>query len=367
MKKTIIALMGLFTLMACSDDVYEEIDKQNKDLENDNSFEMQTNSFDDSNPGWIDLTGGGSFINIGNGYQSPWDVWFRNAPFTPNYQFSNQGGPGHSSPLTIHITPWAGLAYYDGINDGMYNDDFLLANSPSGLVADFTLGGYPNLYVGNNEVGNLIEGEMITLDGTSLAESEIGIASDPANMSGPGPQHLLSAVGNLNPAAYQGKPGSFNFPSLNPAETLLMEQYGKIFIFEVTVRRGPTGPIIGNYFVQVENETLDGPSGPTNNNWKSTGISVSVPGLAGTRDVYYYHNQTPGVSNETIWNFAYPIMSTTNNPDFFCNSREVVIKDAHPSSRPITTYTRPWEVRVVMAIGSNLWRTSGPYLVVRPT
>ena len=369
MFKKAVLFTGFFVIAACSGDIYDEIDQQNEQLtseQNANNNGMQTNSFEDSNPGWINLPGGGGapFINPGDGYQSPWDIWFRNKPYTPNYAFSNRGGGGHTSPLTIRITPWVGLAYFDGANDGFYNDDDLLLNNPPGLVANFNGGGFPNLYANGKEVGNLVPAKPFILDGTTMAQSELSIASDWASSN---PKHLLSPTGFSNPAAYNPNNITFQFPGLLPQERDLLAQYGKVFYFEVDVTETATSMFLGKFFVQVENNTLDDPAF-FNPNWiTANGIQANVPGGAGLRDVFYYHNTTPGILPDTQWDFPYPISTPTGpNPDYICNSREVVIKQAYSNKYTFTYNGAPWEVWVVMAIGSHLWLTSGPFLVVQP-
>lgn len=301
----------------------------------------------------------------GSGYQSPWDIWFRNKPFTPNYRISLQSAPGHTSPLAIRVTPWVGLAYFDGNNDGFYYDDNLLVNNPpAAMVANFNGGGYPNLFAGGKEVGNLIRGQAFDLDGTSMPESELHLASNPAS---PNPQHLLIPGGTPNPAGYNPLNDRFVFPTLNPAERNLMAQYGKVFYFEVEVRVGATGAPLGTYIVQVRNPTLDGPTGPSNLNWiPAASLQANVPG-AGTKDVYYYHNTSAGVPTNTVWTAPYPSgPSPGPTPAYSCNSREVVIKDAHSDRETFFLGLQEWEVIVGMSIGSHLWLTSGPTLIVRP-
>lgn len=94
MIKKAFLVLSIFALAACSDSVYDEIDQQNEQLANEqngNNGGMQTNSFNNQDPGWINPTGV-PFINPGKGYASPWDIWFRNHPFTPTYTFVNDGG-----------------------------------------------------------------------------------------------------------------------------------------------------------------------------------------------------------------------------------------------------------------------------------
>jgi len=210
MFKKVLLCATLCALAACSGDVYDEIDQQNEQLANDaNNGGMQTNSFEDENPGWIDL-GGSPFLNPGSGYQSPWDIWFRNDPFTPGYTFSNRGGGGHTSPLKLEIIPWVGLAYFDDNDDGDYTDLNLVQPGNNGIVADLTNGNYPLLYAHNQEVGNFIPGDAITLDGSNIDESELTIVSDPAATPD---EHLLVNAVNKHPSGYNNLNKVFSFSS----------------------------------------------------------------------------------------------------------------------------------------------------------
>lgn len=362
MKKRIILLASTFALLACSEDIYQEIDQHNEEAD------MRTpSSFESSDPGYIN-PGGIPYINPGSGYQSPWDIWFRNQPFTPVYQFSNRGGVGHTSPLRLEIIPWAGLAYYDDNDDGDYTDLYLaLQTGGSGIVANMNNGNYPNLFFNNQEVGNLVPADPITLDGTTIDESELIIASDPSLTLD---EHLLANPANkLTP--FNNNDKVFTFSSLTPQEQDLLMKYGKVFYYEVHIYENATGAPLGTYYVQYRNESLE--NGYAN--------YIPIPGYTAndipnnnvlSNDVYYYKNLDPNAQNETQWGtMANPLYPTspnppgTINPGFTCNSREVVIESIHPE-RDTFNYTQPWEIYVTMPIGSHLWRTSGPLLVVQP-
>src|SRR5690606_21482203 len=168
---------------------------------------------------------------------------------------------------------------------------------------------------------------------------------------------------DLNPMGYNPNNISFQFPGLNAAERNLIAQYGKIFYFEVDIFEQATGAFIGKFFLQVHNESVDG-SSPIPYWIPAGGIQANVPGGAGLRDVLYYHNQTAGVPTDTKWPMPYPTMPGA--PGYFCNSREVVIKQAHLDKYTFFYNGNPWEIHIGMAIGSHLWLTSGPFLVVQP-
>jgi len=138
MYKKILALAGFFALAACGEDVYQDIDKQNEILEQSSNAP--------GNSGGIK-----PFTIIPGGYESPWHF---SAPDEVNHFFhsplpSNKG-------IAVRVTPYIGLAYWDGGDDGIYN-------TPGG-VYNLTSGMYPNLYNGGNEYGNYIEANPIVLN-----------------------------------------------------------------------------------------------------------------------------------------------------------------------------------------------------------
>lgn len=314
--------------------------------------------FEDENPGWIDL-GGSPFLNPGSGYQSPWDIWFRNDPFTPGYTFSNRGGGGHTSPLKLEIIPWVGLAYFDDNDDGDYTDLNLVQPGNNGIVADLTNGNYPLLYAHNQEVGNFIPGDAITLDGSNIDESELTIVSDPAATPD---EHLLVNAVNKHPSGYNNLNKVFSFSSATPQEQDLLMKYGKVFYYEVRITERVSGNYIGTYYVQYRNKSLE----------YSYQNYIKIPGYASNTshggNVYYYLNQTPGAPNETQWVAPYPVSDSNGNPNpnYICNSREVVIDQVFPDTEKFSYGGTNWRVIVGMAIGSHLWRTSGPMLIVGP-
>lgn len=349
-------------MTACSDDVYDEMDQQNE--QNEANSGMQTNSFEDSDPGWINIGGGGPFINRGSGYQSPWDIWFRNDPFTPIYSFSNRGTSGHTSPLKLEIIPWVGLAYFDDNDDGFYTDLRLAQQTGgSGIVANMNNGNYPTLFFNNQEVGNLVPGDAITLDGSYIDESELTIASDPSLTPH---EHLLANAGNKHLSGFNNLNKVFRFSSLTSQEQDLLMKYGKVFYYQVRITERVSGNPVGagTYYVQYRNETLEAPSPHYKDIPGYTGNTLGTPL---TSRVYYYHNQTTGFPNETQWSPGPYPTNPGGGPSYTCNSREVVIEKVFGEHIKFTGYAGiPWEIYVTIPIGSYLWQTSGPMLVVRP-
>lgn len=100
MKK--LLFFSLFTFVACSEDVYQEIDQQNEILE------QSSNAADDSG-------GVKPFTIIPGGYQSPWE--FGSTVPVGYYHHTLLANDG----IWVRVTPYIGLAYYDGADDGTYN------------------------------------------------------------------------------------------------------------------------------------------------------------------------------------------------------------------------------------------------------
>lgn len=142
--------MGLFMLVACSEDAYQSAEEQNAQ----EGSQYQTNSFNENGPGHThgdnNTTGE---IWRGIDYYSSWDIWYRNNNYgdgklQPNYIFSNihtGEKEGVSNNYTIEIYAYVGLAYFDGDNDGLYTDVTVAAPT---IQYNLNSGFYPNLYAG---------------------------------------------------------------------------------------------------------------------------------------------------------------------------------------------------------------------------
>ncbi|UUV22289.1 hypothetical protein [Paenimyroides aestuarii] len=146
MKKSIIALMGLFALVACSEDSYQQADKMSEtgSVET-GSGGMQTNSVDSDVPGH---TTPGIPNNSGN-YESPYLT--PAGTLSPKYHFIN------NTSNTIVITPSVGFYVWGQPVDPYYGN--YLSNPAN----------YPNLFAGGNKYGNTVDLDPIILHpGTSL-------------------------------------------------------------------------------------------------------------------------------------------------------------------------------------------------------
>lgn len=333
MKKSIIALMGLFTLMACSDDAVQEAEDQ--------GIPMTTNSFNPQFPGYY-VPGAGFPPNYaGLDYFSPWDIWFRGSPsVTPTYTYTNMEGDG-SSPFVVEITPYLGLAYYDDTNDGLYRDPA----QGNALIADLTSGSYPNLYKNGNEIGNLIRADRVRLDGTSLQNTEVSIGSTI--------DHCPVFQGNVN-TGYNPLNRFININNVATSqERSLLSQYGKVHFYEVFIYDRNTGaPIIPPTILQAQVTTLGDPSA----SWQSTGVTTSF--LGQTHNLMYYKDLVKGPGTVYNHNIA--------NGQGVCDSREVVFENKENDVFPFTYNGNSYEIRVIMKQGTALWMASGHHVGVRP-
>jgi len=302
--------MGLFALTACSEDVYEDAEMQNEEA----GSQYQTNSFNNQNSGQYAGYGPGGIGFWGINYISPWDVWFRgetvngHSNLQPSYFFAN-GNMEDVTPYDIEVFAYAGLAYFDGDNNGVYEDPKLLQNTGNGFVAQIDNGNYPNLYANNQEVGNLVK-TPVQIDVPAY----------------PNPNHSFRYEDRLDHfplPSPQGQPkyvpNAFDFAgTLTQDELDLLQDYGKIFFYEVNVYDKVTGAFIMSTMMHPYIGTLPTGSNP-DPGWVPVTDQIgnqlqgNVPTLGGF-DLYYFYSNIGG----TQWNIANPFNSN------LCDSREVV-------------------------------------------
>ncbi len=260
--------------------------------------QYQTNSFDDDNPG--DL-GTGGISNLATNYFSPWDIWYnRGAKFRdlqPSYVISNGIDEESSSPYTIRVHAWIGLAYFDGDNDGKFYDYNLGLTSPP--VADMVANPaqYLNLYVNNQEVGNLVKA-TITQDfqpqqGARIEDREHHLPM-PFTGSSLGTPAVPRYPSTTPPWAFGPWSRGFDHGlTLTPEEELLLRDYGKVFFYEVDVFEGAA--FVGTYILHPYIQTL--PQGSLKN-WHPV-MSAPIGGTQlqgnlpfGSFNLHYYTNMS---------------------------------------------------------------------------
>ncbi|WKW45954.1 hypothetical protein P3875_09205 [Myroides sp. JBRI-B21084] len=248
-------------------------------------------------------------------YFSPWDIWYnRGADFIglqPSYVITNGDVDGNFSPYVLKVHAWVGLAYFDGKNDGIFEDHhtqntFAINN-----------GGYPNLFANGEEVGNLVKTTISTLfqpqEGARIEDME-----DHLPMPGGTDPRYLNTPPPYNWAAWAN--GFDDGGILQPMELLLLRDYGKVFFYEVDVFEAATNAFVGTYILHPEIQTL--PQG-TNKKWHP------VPNVLGTAQAqgslsfgsFNLHYYTDTSFNPTVYD-------NTSGGSGKCNSFELVFDAA---------------------------------------
>jgi len=311
MKKILFLLGGVTLLTACSEDALVDNTEQVSDY--------GTFSFNDSDSGkthgmGFDPKDSLRLIWQGEGYYSPWDIWYRqnqHGNIQPNYIITN-AYPGSEkenlvSPYTIIVTPFVGLAYFDGVNDGFYND--LLV---PGLQYDLTSVNYTNLYAGGQEVGNLVQASSFTIQpGEAFRIEDVD-------------KHLLMGNGNDKFPQFSGG-WNFQFNGLTAQEEQLLADYGKVFFYEVQVTDATSGAFIAHDFMHIPNDGMPSNLGSMNMaKWLPVldGLNNQLMGQApiGSFPMYYLKDPLINVTNWT---------SFTNQGNV-CDSREVIFDVPNP-------------------------------------
>ncbi|HLW63454.1 MAG TPA: hypothetical protein VKY33_08645 [Flavobacterium sp.] len=111
-----------------------------------------------------DDSGGIKPFTSAGSYESPWDFSIPDEVYhSIHSQLPSTKG------IAVRVTPYIGLAYWDGTDNGSYD-------TPTGSY-NLTSGLYPNLYNGGNEYGNYITANPIVLNiwGTNPPTEEIVI------------------------------------------------------------------------------------------------------------------------------------------------------------------------------------------------
>ena len=295
MKKIKLILFGLCTLTACSEDAFQDAEKQKEE----SGLQNQTNSFNDGDSG-EHLPDGTKYP--GDNYASPWDIWF-NRGFTdkqPAYLLTN-GTVENISPFRLEVWAYAGLAYFDGVNDGTYNDPH------AGTQFSLNNGNYPKLFANGQEVGNLVRTAVpVTL-----------LPQDAFRMEGSVNHLPMTGSGNKFPQVF-----NFGNNQLTTPEQNLLRDYGKIFFYEVRVFQASNNAFVGTYILHPEISTIG-----TTTAWKTvkdlggTALTGFVQPLGTNISLYYYD---VGLQNGTDWNV------NNGKGDNECDSREVVFRVPQP-------------------------------------
>lgn len=141
----------------------------------------------------------------------------------------------------MRVTPYIGLAYYDGDDNGVYN-------TPNGSF-NIAGGAYPNLYANGHEYGSYVQGNPIVLANNPFSwyTHELVIKSEDhcplinvpvalnTNLYGIGFDIVNNNI--IQPAAHIGTTLTPAPPAGTPAEEDLLKQYGKVFYYKVEYGR----------------------------------------------------------------------------------------------------------------------------------
>lgn len=223
MKKSIIALMGLFTLIACSEETYQEADKMN---------ETKNGAVENTGPQNSVKT-----IDTGIGYNSP----FANPGMVPEYKLLNL-----TTNLTLRFRAYVGFGFYDG---NTINPNYFGNALNSGL--------YPNLYAGSKKYGNLVQSNFITLTAGNTRYAKYG-----------------SVPVLVNPAPCCGVNFNLTFPaSVSASEINLLDGRGKIHFIYYEILNATTGALVrsGNLYQKFVPNIGSFPGGTLPSNYQVIG------------------------------------------------------------------------------------------------
>src|SRR5690606_11068499 len=294
-----------------------------------------------------DLTG----VKVpGSGYFSPWDIWYNRGAdyvdYQPSYMFINGNDDPEAqsfSPYDLGVIPYVGLAYYDGDNNGRF-DDFR-----TGASYDLTaLNAYPNLYtVNNQEVGNLVQMQSFIIPPNKGVTMEDRF------------DHLPLGAATKYPSGNPNIPDHFQFSGILTAqEEFLLQEYGKVFFYEVNVYEN--GLLVENFVLYPYVHNLFDPSAkwePAIDSASGTHLQGNHPTLGSAHDLhyYYYDHITPTHYDPTL------------NPDNKCNSHEVVfdVSGITANSYQITNGSTPLTITLgFQQHPFKFWQSSSLVLIV---
>ena len=229
-----------------------------------------TDAFEDSYPANDSATtsneNGGmtTFSNVpglsGN-YLSPWDITFNTDPVLNFgnaapifYKFENKTGDwGSPHLLTLRVTPYVGLAYFDGTDDGDYYG--------------YNITVVPNLFANGSEIGNFIAAQSFDIDGTGIPAGgtvQLDIRSSTDHC--PVVQNTL-AVQNPN-SIYFDVSGTV---APTTFEENLLKDYGKVFYYKIEVF-DPANMLVFESYMMPDNNYV-----PDNLYWNLTGVDHITP------------------------------------------------------------------------------------------
>ena len=244
-------VIGL-TLTACTtDSVYDDVDQQENTT--------LTNNTNDSGDGKTPF----SHVPGATDYLSPWDFEFNTdsgSQGTPTfYQFTNHTGDlGSPCLLTLRVTPYVGLAYYDDTNDGDY--------------FGYDITSFPTLYANNNEIGNFVPAASFDINGTGIPAGAGTVNLDVESSTDHCP-----VMPNILATSNSGGNVYFDVSPIvggGSAEEKLLKDYGKVFYYFVEAINPVTNAAVWSGFIMPQNHQATSGSGF----WSPTGVNAPLTG-----------------------------------------------------------------------------------------
>lgn len=311
---------GVITLVACSDD-FSQVNDSNQPSEV---------VFDDDFKNYSKSGSGYTTNSIAGPYNSAWDV---NNIRTVRHYYGCTSLATYGS--YVRVTPYIGLAYYDGADDGTYN-------TPTGAF-NINSGAFPNLYAGGTEYGNYIAANPFIL-GTNayslheLAIRENGGAITPgvgdhcqvnnADVFGYNPEGIFFDLQNnhiVQPLALAA--GTTVTPptgSATNAETNLLAQYGKVMYYKIefSPNADVTNFIETRYVLALQATVSDFPSA-----WAT--MSITDTPFGGD---LYYHTTTNEIIVDAPSLATYPGFMYSGSADaIFGQARRIETRHYFPT------------------------------------
>lgn len=272
----------------------------------------------------------------------------------PWYFFTN-GNADDPSPYDIKVYSYVGLAYFDGVDDGIFTDVHTNVQYP---MAQNLGGNYPNLYGGTQAAGGFEAGKLVRVTNSFVLP---GYPSPNNGFRIESKTRHLAQLGNIADARYPAFAGAsegFFFGQLTGPERNLLYEYGKVFFYEVEVFDKSSGALVLSTFMHPYIETL--PFGPKHDgNWQKVedinGTQMYGDMPNGTSVPLFYYNDLNITG--TNWDIA---NSPYNGNQ--CDSHEVVFEV--PADMPYEVdIDGTYKLRLgFFATGQTGWINSALYL-----
>lgn len=191
-------------------------------------------------------------LTVSGEYVSPWDiadinnidVGYHFDSNSVNFSWYDWINSVYVQGLYVRVTPYLGLAYYDGANDGNY------------FFHNLNNGNYPNLFANGEEYGNYVQGNPIVLASQSLTGIN-GWYTHELFIVGEYHCPTINVVPHLNMNIYGLRFDIVNNSTVQPASVLtgatvvpapqagtideehLLTDYGKVFYYKIEYGTDP--------------------------------------------------------------------------------------------------------------------------------